>query len=314
MANQIFWAGGAKIARVSVCALFCAGMVGAAAINARPQVLHVQTNLVSILTSVLDANGRPVVDLPEDSFQVFEEGVPQKIDRFEAETNQPLDLALMVDASLSTLKDLKFEGESAAHFIRQVVRPGDKLGVFSFADAVDELAGFSSDVPELQNAARKITPGAGTVLYDALVLGSKALERLPAANRRRVIVLVTDAGETTSVSRFEDARREAIASNALLYSIVIRPIPNESGRNTAGEHALITITDSTGGALFYLDNFDQLESMFEKIDRELRTQYLLGYYPQPVPPAGVYRHVEVKVKGGGTLHYKREYLTVRGAK
>lgn len=297
-----------------MCALFCAGMVGAAAVAAKPQVLHVQTNLVSILISVLDANGRPVVDLPEDSFQIFEEGVPQKIERFEAETNQPLDLALMVDASLSTLKDLKFEGESAAHFIRQVVRPGDRLGVFSFADAVDELAAFSSDVPALQNAARKITPGAGTVLYDALVLGSKALERLPAANRRRVIVLVTDAGETTSVSKFEDARREAIASNALLYSIVIRPIPNESGRNTAGEHALITITDSTGGALFYLDNFDQLETMFERIDRELRTQYLLGYYPQPVPPAGVYRHVEVKVKGGGTLHYKREYLTVRGAK
>jgi len=297
-----------------VCALFCTGIVGAAAVTAKPQVLHVQTNLVSILTSVLDANGRPVVDLPEESFQIFEEGVQQKIERFEAETNQPLDLALMVDASLSTLKDLKFEGESAAHFIRQVVRPGDRLSVFSFADAVDELAGFSSDVPTLQNAARKITPGAGTVLYDALVLGSKALERLPAANRRRVIVLVTDAGETTSVSRFEDARREAIASNALLYSIVIRPIPNESGRNTAGEHALITITDSTGGALFYLDNFDQLETMFERIDRELRTQYLLGYYPQPVPPAGVYRHVEVKVKGGGTLHYKTEYLTVRGAK
>jgi Ca-activated chloride channel family protein len=317
MTSQIFWVTRGKIARASVCALFCVGVVGPAAVkvtNAKPQVLHVQTNLVSILTSVLDANGRPVVDLPEESFQIFEEGVQQKIERFEAETNQPLDLALMVDASLSTLKDLKFEGESAAHFIRQVVRPGDRLSVFSFADAVDELAGFSSDVPTLQNAARKITPGAGTVLYDALVLGSKALERLPAANRRRVIVLVTDAGETTSVSRFEDARREAIASNALLYSIVIRPIPNESGRNTAGEHALITITDSTGGALFYLDNFDQLETMFERIDRELRTQYLLGYYPQPVPPAGVYRHVEVKVKGGGTLHYKREYLTVRGAK
>jgi len=302
-----------KIIHSAACAIFGMGCVAAATISAKPQVLHVQTNLVSILTSVLDADGRPVVDLPEDSFQISEEGVQQKIERFEAETNQPLDLALMVDASLSTLKDLKFEGESAAHFIRQVVRPGDRLGLFSFADAVDELAGFSDNVPQLRSAARKLSPGAGTVLYDALVLGSKALERLP-ANRRRVIVLVTDAGETTSVSKFEDARREAIASNALLYSIVIRPIPNESGRNTAGEHALITITDSTGGALFYLDSMDQLEAMFERIDRELRTQYLLGYYPQPVPPPNVYRHVEVKVKGGVTLHYRREYLTVRGPK
>jgi Ca-activated chloride channel homolog len=278
------------------------------------QVLHVQTNLVNIITSVLDANGHPVVDLPQDSFEIYEEGVPQKIERFEAETNQPLDLALMVDASLSTQKDLKFEGESAAHFIKQVVRPGDKLGFFSFADAVDELAGFSSDVNALQAATRKITSGAGTALYDAVVLGSKALEHLPAGDRRRVIVLVTDAGETTSIDKFEDARREAIASNALLYSIIIRPIPNESGRNTAGEHALITITDSTGGAFYYLDNFDQLQSMFDRINRELRTQYLLGYYPQPAPPPGAYRHIEVRVKSGGTLHYRREYLTARAPK
>ena len=93
-------------------------------------------------------------------------------------------------------------------------------------------------------------------------------------------------GETTSVSKFDDARRAAIASGALLYSIIIRPVKNESGRNTAGEHALITITDSTGGAMFILDALDQLDAMFDRIDRELRTQYLLGYYPHPTPPPG----------------------------
>src|SRR5271168_2239552 len=259
-------------------------------------VIEVQTNLVNILVSVIDANGRPVPDLPQDAFELSEEGKPQKIERFEAETNRPLDLALMVDSSMSTFKDMKFETEAAAHFVRQVVRPGDALSVFEFAERVTQLSEYSADVPKLQEAVRRITPGTGTSIYDAIMLSSNTLRRR-AGERRRAIVIVTDAGETTSVSKFEDARRAAIASEALLYSIVIRPA-NESGRNTAGEHALITITDSTGGAMFIVDEMQGLDAMFDRIDRELRTQYLLGYYPTPVPPAGSRRHVAIKVKTG----------------
>jgi Ca-activated chloride channel family protein len=273
----------------------------------------VQTNLVDILASVIDANGRPVPDLTQDAFEISEEGEPQKIERFEPETNRPLDLALMVDASASTYKDLKFEAEAAAHFIRQVVRPGDHLAVYQFDETVLELADFSDEVPKLQAAVRKITPGAGTSMYDAIALGANALRHRP-EQRRRAIVLVTDAGETTSVTKFDGARRAAIASEALLYSIVIRPIKNESGRNTAGEHALITITDSTGGALFILDDFDQIEAMFDRIDRELRTQYLLGYYPNPTPPAGSYRTVEVKVKNGNLVRYRKGYFSAGASK
>ncbi len=275
--------------------------------------IRVQTNLVTVLASVLDENGRPIPDLPKESFQISEEGVPQKIDRFEAETNQPLEMALMVDTSLSTMKELKFEGEAAARFIQKIVRPGDELGVFQFSDNVEQVAEFSSNVAALESAAHKLAPGAGTVLYDAVVLGSRAISRLP-PNRRRVIILVTDAGETTSIYKFEDARRAAIASEALIYTILIRPVPNESGRNTAGEHAIVTITDSTGGAMFTLDSFDQLDAMFDRINRELRTQYLLGYYPQPVPPPATYRHIQLEVQGAKTIHYRKEYLTAKNPK
>ncbi len=274
----------------------------------QPPRIKVETNLVNIVASVLDQNARPVLDLPRDAFQVYEEGVPQTIDRFEAETNQPLDLALMIDTSLSTLKDLKFEGEAAAHFVRQVVRPEDRLAVFEFSDVVTQLSEFSSDVAAQQAAARALEAGAGTSLYDAVVLGSRQLKRRP-DDRRKVIVLVTDAGETTSASTFEATRQAAIASQALLYTIVIRPIKSESGRNTAGEHALETITDSTGGAMYYLDELEQLDAMFERINRELRTQYLLGYYPQPRPPAGAYRHIELRVNGGFTLRYRKVYFS-----
>ncbi len=284
----------------------------AAQLNASPQknssTIRVQTNLVNVLTSVLGPDGHPLLDLPKESFEILEEGVPQDVSRFEPQTSQPLDLALMLDTSLSTTRELKFESETAAHFIHQVVRPTDHLAIFEFSDEVTQLSTFSSDLNYLESSARRMTAGAGTVLYDALVLGSHAIARLP-RDRRRVIILVTDAGETTSSSKFEDARRSAISSGALLYSIVVRPIPSESGRNTAGEHALITITDSTGGALFYLDNFNQLQELFDRINRELRTQYLLSYYPKPEPPPNVYRHIELKVKGGTPLHYRREYLS-----
>jgi Ca-activated chloride channel family protein len=270
--------------------------------------IRVETTLVTVIASVQTHEGRPVLDLPREEFQISEEGVPQQIERFESETNQPLDLALMIDTSLSTLKDLKFVGETSAHFIRQVVRPGDRLGVFEFSDEVTQLSEFSSNVPALQSAVRRIVSGAGTVMYDAILLGSRALEH-GEATRRRVIVLVTDAGETTSRAKFEDARQAAIASGALLYSIVIRTIKSESGRNTAGEHALETITDTTGGAMYYPDSVEELDAMFDRIDRELRTQYLLGYYPRPAPPQGAFRKLEVTVKGDYVVRARKGYLT-----
>lgn len=279
----------------------------------RPGAIQVQTNLVDILASVIDSNGRPIANLTKDQFDLTEEGRPQTIERFEAQTNRPLDLMLMVDASASTFKDLKFEGDAAAEFIHKVVRKDDRLAVYEFDEDVTELSDFSDDVPKLQASVRRIVPGAGTSIYDALVLGSRAIRRRP-EGRRRAIVLVTDAGETTSVAHFEDARRAAITSEALLYSIIIRPVKNENGRNTAGEHALITITDSTGGAMFILDDLNQMNAMFDEIDRELRTQYLLGYYPDPMPPPGSYRHVEVKVKTGDQVHFRKGYFTATAFK
>ena len=110
-----------------------------------------------------------------------------------------------------------------------------------------------------------------------------------------MIILITDGGETTSHADFDSARREAVRTNTLLYTIVIRAMKSESGRNTAGEHALETITDTTGGAVFYPDSSAQLDSIFDRINRELRTQYRLGYYPNPRGPADTYRRIEVTV-------------------
>ena len=146
----------------------------------------------------------------------------------------------------------------------------------------------------LQDAVKHIPQGAGTSIYDALLLGSKALAR-QGTERRRVILLITDGGETTSHADFDTARREAVRNGTLLYTVVIRAMKSESGRNTAGEHALEAITDTTGGAVFYPDGASELAGIFERINRELRTQYRLGFYPTPRGPADSYRRIDVTV-------------------
>lgn len=277
------------------------------AVQGKP--IRVNVNLVTVLVSVLDEHNRPTPDLPREAFQLFDEGKEQEISVFEPETSQPLDLALMIDASSSAHKEIAFEREAAAHFIRQVVRPGDRLSVFSFDEEVRQQVGFSDNVAALQEAVRKIPDGAGTSIYDAVLLGSRALAHR-GDDRRRVIVLVTDAGETTSRSDFDAARREAVSDNVLLYTIVIRPVKNENGRNTAGEHALETMTDTTGGAMFYPDTAPELTSIFDRIDRELRTQYRLAFYPNPRGAANTYRSIEVKVTTGNyQVRHRKTYLT-----
>ena len=271
--------------------------------------IRVNVNLVNVLVSVLDEKNRPAPDLPREAFHLFEEGVGQKIDKFESETSQPLDLAIMIDSSLSAHKEISFEQEAAAHFIRQVLRPGDRLAVFAFDENVTQVAAFSDIVADLQAAVRRIPAGAGTSIYDAVLLGSRSLESR-GDDRRRVIILVTDAGETTSTSDFDVARKEAVRANALLYTIVIRPAKSESGRNTAGEHALETMTDTTGGAMFYPDTPQELGAIFDRIDRELRTQYLLAYYPTPRGPANTFRSIQVTVTPADYhVRHRKSYLT-----
>jgi len=270
--------------------------------------IKVSVNLVNVLVSVLDEDNRPAPDLPVEAFQLFEEGVRQKIEIFESETTQPLEIVLMIDASLSAHKEISFEEQAAAHFIAQVLRPADHLAVFAIDENVTQIAAFSDNVAALQNAVHRIPAGAGTSIYDAVLLGSRALERR-GEDRRRVIILVTDGGETTSNADFEAARKAAVRANTLLYSIIVRPVKNESGRNTAGEHAIETITDTSGGAIFFPDSPQDLDIIFDRIDRELRTQYRLGYYPNPRGPANTYRSIDVKVLDTYKVRHRKTYLT-----
>jgi len=124
-----------------------------------------------------------------------------------------------------------------------------------------------------------------------------------------VIILITDGGETTSRADFDSARKAAISSGALLYTILIRAMRSENGRNTAGEHALETMSDSVGGAVFYPDDSSQLDKIFDQINEELRTQYRLGYYPNPRGEKDTYRTIGVTVDGNYQVRSRKTYYT-----
>ncbi len=276
--------------------------------------LRVRVELVPVIASVLDASGKPVTDLPESDFRISQDNQPQKIDLFERETNLPLDLALMIDTSLSAVGDLKFERQAAEGFLRQVLRPGDRMAVFSFAYDVNELTPFTADCARLDAALREMQPGTGTSLFDAIDLGSRTLARRP-AGRRRVLLLVTDAGETTSRDTYEQARDAAIRADAMLYTMLVRVVKSEVGENTGGEHAIDTIIDSTGGAMYPVDTYAQFASTFSRINEELRTEYFIGYYPKPAPAPGSKHSIGLELalpagSGAGpyTMTYRKEYF------
>jgi Ca-activated chloride channel homolog len=252
----------------------------------------VNVKLVNVFTTVTDSGGTPVSALKQDDFQVFEDGEPQKIAVFHRESELPLSIVVAIDTSLSTRGDQKLELESARRFAHAILRPIDGLSLFQFSEIVDQLTPFTADLHTIDRAINRIHSGAATALYDTLYLGSDALlDR----RGRKVMVVITDGGDTVSKTNYQDAVREAQQAEVILYSIIIVPIENSAGRDIGGEHALIQLSRDTGGKYFYASGLEQLDAAFRQISDELRTQYLIAYYPSARLSDSDYRRIEIKV-------------------
>jgi len=262
-----------------------------AALAAQDVAIRVEVRLVTVLASVKDARGGLVPNLTRDDFVVLDEGRPQEIRVFERQAGTPLAVTLLMDASLSTAKDLRFEQDSASRFLRSLLRPQDRVAVYSFTHDVTMVCDFTNDAARLDKAMRGIQSHGGTSLYDAVFL---AAEQLKSREGRKVIILVTDGGDTTSTVDYHQALRKAQEADAVIYAVTIVPIPGEAGRNIGGEHALIGLSDGTGGRTFQPRVASDLDPVFRDIESELRTQYVLGFYPQPVKGATAYRKLEVR--------------------
>jgi Ca-activated chloride channel family protein len=130
-----------------------------------------------------------------------------------------------------------------------------------------------------------------TALYDAVYLGSN---RLGPKQGRKVLVLVSDGGDTASTATYAKALEQALRNDVMIYSVIDVPIEASAGRELGGEHALITLAEQTGGKSFYVSE-GGLDKAFAQVSEDLRTQYLLGYYPRNQEPGRVFHRVEVTI-------------------
>jgi Ca-activated chloride channel family protein len=302
------------IAALMVCASLA---IGAASLLAEePETtLKVDVKLVNVFVTVTDARGAPVASLQKENFALKEDGQEQKIAIFSRESALPLSIILAVDTSLSTRKDLPLELVSARKFAHTIVRPGDGLAVYKFSEEVRELVPFTSDLKKIDAGIERVHNGSATALYDAVYLGSQALSR---RQGRKVMVVITDGGDTVSQVDYKEALRAAQEAEAIIYSIIIVPIEADAGRDTGGEHALIQISADTGGKYYYATSAAQLDAAFQKISDELRTQYLLAYYPSQRYSDSEFRQLKVeltKAPAGGPYqsHYRAGYYTRKGS-
>ena len=276
--------------------------------------LKVDVNLVNVFVTVTDQHGAPVGGLTKENFLLKEDDRDQTIKVFDRESGLPLSIALAIDTSLSTRHDLPLEQASAKRFAHEILRPVDALSVYAFSEIVHEATpGYTSDLKRIDESVDHLRVGAATALYDAIYLVSRALDH---RKGRKIIVLITDGGDTISKVDYKEAVRAAEEAEALVYSIIVVPIENSAGREIGGEHALIQLSEDTGGKYYYATSVAQLDDAFRKISDELRTQYLLAYYPSQHTSFSEFRRIEVKVVGAAEsaryrVRHRAGYYTVK---
>jgi Ca-activated chloride channel homolog len=250
-----------------------------AALHAQAQdpvaTFHVDVKLVSIFVNVTDKNGALVGGLTQDDFAVYEDGRPQQIAVFERQSELPLNLTLAIDTSGSVHKDMSEEASAARRFAHAILRPQDQMSVLQFATDVHELTPFTNKLAVIDRGLSELHGDFATALYDAICLGS---EKLGKKEGRKVLVLVSDGDDTAQSSTYAQALEAALRNEVMIYSLIDVPIEASAGRDLGGEHALITMSEQTGGKYYYVSD-GGLDKAFARVSDDLRTQYLIGYYP-----------------------------------
>jgi Ca-activated chloride channel homolog len=274
-------------------------------------IIRINSDLVNVVVTI-GANGRgplnALIDLAPEDFEILEDGAPQEIANFFRNADQPLKLVMLYDTSYSVSQRINFERRAAARFFERVIRPQDRAAVFSVSTDVAVLQEFTNKIPLLVDATRQLRAQGATSLYDAIYLAS---EYLNPAQGRRVIVIVSDGGDTTSNKGLLDALSKAQKSDAVIFAVFTgNPWPSENLRDLAAERALESLTKETGGELFKPRIHDgrrpgeetdevslkELDQLFTDLADRLRTQYVLGFYSTNEKRDGAFRKLDVRIK------------------
>jgi len=263
-------------------------------------VYRVNSRLVNVFVNAVDDKGSPVGSLGKDDFQLFEDKKPQTIAVYEKQSATPLSVVMAIDTSGSMMKDARLVRDAAKQFVKDVIRQQDEMQVVQFAQSVDEVVPFTNDPRKIEAGLRNLSEGQTTHMYDAIYLAGQTLagRRLSAGVsgvRKRVIVLISDGGDSEMGRTFEQAEEEALRGEAMVFSIIVVPIHADAGRNTGGEHALIQMAEDTGGKYYYTESPQELKTAFAHISDDLRTQYLMGYYAPEHKPGTNFHGITVQL-------------------
>jgi|SRR5579859_1281399 VWFA-related protein len=288
------------------------------------ETLKVNVDVVNLLFNVKDKSGHLLPNLAKDQFDVSEDGQPQNIKYFKAESNLPLTIGILLDTSFSQDRVLPIEKEVGAQFLQQMLRKEDEAFLISFDVNVDLLQDYTNSPRDIRRGmdAAKINGGGmaggipgigqgpvpignpkGTLLYDAVFLATH--DKLRNEVGRKAIILLTDGEDQGSQLKLRDALEAAQKADTILYTLLI------SDRGVAmgtGEGLMKKLCEDTGGRVINVGNNQQkLQKAFDQISDELRSQYSIGYTPTNTKHDGTYRKVEVKTKDGYKVQSRKGY-------
>jgi VWFA-related protein len=292
------------------------------------QTFKAQVNVVNLFFNVKDKHGMLIPTLTKDDFQVMEDGKPQTIKYFSAESNQPLTLGIMIDTSASQMRVLDIEQTSCAEFLRTVLRPKDLAFVINFDVDVDLDQDFTNNIRDLTRALNKMqinagmgggppglgggpvpTTPRGTLLYDAIYLGAD--EKLKSEVGRKAMIIFTDGEDQGSRLRIQDAIEAAQKADTICYVILIADRGFYSGFGYSGDSDMRKLAEATGGRVIEVGNKqDKLRQAFDQIQNELRSQYNIGYTSTNPKLDGSYRKIQIHAKGDYKVQARQGYYAI----
>ena len=256
-------------------------------VNSRNLVERVDVALIELYTSVTDRSGAPLRELTESDFQVFVDGEPQSLQRFDRAANLPVHAGILFDTSTSMVDRIDAAEEAALHFFELVLGPQDRACLITFNDRPELAVGFTGSKETLAGGLADLATEGETALYDSVLY---ALYYFGGLRGKRALILLTDGGDSSSEHRFEDVLDFARRTQVAIYSIGIDIDPRE----LAVRGRLKQLCNETGGRCFFITSAGELKRVYERIETEVRSQYLL-VLESPEGEPDTFRKVEVKL-------------------
>ena len=256
--------------------------------------IRVSSDEVVVVFTVVDKDGRFVRDLKQEQFRILDNNhPPRQVTSFAAQTNLPLHVGLLIDASNSIRDRFQFEKDAASEFLYEVIRPkSDRAFVLAFDEVVDVTQDFTGDLDKLRKGVRTIQAGGGTALWDAVYYAcrDKLMKEPSSSAVRRAIILVSDGEDNQSRVFQKEAVDMAQRADVIIYTISTSLM----GSHTKGDDNLKALAEATGGRAFFPNKLDDVVAAFDDIQQELRSQYSVSYRPEQLLANGQFRPVQIQ--------------------